>query len=461
MEGFRLKKIYILSFFIILLCLSVTTNTSHAKNLSNDVETNVKDGHVTLKVNYTGDTYKFFKNGKSIYTGSSNEINSNISKIGDKYKIGIYQDNTLKKVITLNVTNDLQEEANKITVSAETKEESYNEKLMDYKIKNSHINVVATTDDVKLSWNQLPDEDGIYEIYRDDKKIGETTDLNFTDKNVKPGERYNYSINVSVKPSKEQQEKMEKKFDELGSTLSDKEKEEVMSVEGSLSTIVDMPKNEESYLKSKKSVLNEVTDNGKLSAQGKLPKDNMHGWAYRTFIPYKSVADPKPEFKKTYLKGDGRDFSATSNKFRTESSVNTQFTGPTSITMYKKVSQSVRCKDAACTKVLDKKTASTAGMKLYINSKKSDYLHWTVTHAIGIPFGAYYPKIDYDYNVMLTKGMASISGKHDKAPNHEFYVSAPSSSKATTIYRYAVKSKKDFVELWFAKAKKSWKTELF
>jgi len=181
-----LKKIYILSFFIILLCLSVTTNTSHAKNLSNDVETNVKDGHVTLKVNYTGDTYKFFKNGKSIYTGSSNEINSDISKIGDKYKIGIYQDNTLKKVITLNVTNDLQEEANKITVSAETKEESYNEKLMDYKIKNSHINVVATTDDVKLSWNQLPDEDGIYEIYRDDKKIGETTDLNFTDKNVKP-----------------------------------------------------------------------------------------------------------------------------------------------------------------------------------------------------------------------------------------------------------------------------------
>ncbi|MCY8546410.1 hypothetical protein [Bacillus vallismortis] len=456
-----MKKIYILTFFIILLCLFTTTNISQAKSLS-DIDTKVKDGHVTLKVNYKGDTYKFFKNGKPVYTGSSNTISSDISKIGDKYKVGIYQNNNLKKVITLNVNNDLKEKTNKIA-STETNEESesYPEKLMDSKIENSHINIVASTNNVHLSWDQLPDKDGIYEIYRDDKKIGETTDLSFTDNNVKSGERYNYSINVSIDPSKEQQKEMENKLKEIGSTLTDKEKEEIMSVEGSLSTIVDMPKNEESYLKSKKSVLDEVTDNGKLSTQGKLPKDNMSGWAYRTFIPYSSVADPKPEYKKTFLKGDGRGFSASSNKFRTETNVNTQFTGPTSITMYKKVSQSVRCKDAACTKILDKKTASSSGMKLYINSKKSDYLHWTVTHAIGIPFGSYYPKIDYSYNVMLTRSMASISGKHDKAPNHEFYVSAPSASSATTIYRYAVKSKKDFVELWFLKAKKSWKTELF
>lgn len=123
-----------------------------------------------------------------------------------------------------------------------------------------------------------------------------------------------------------------------------------MSVEGSLSAVVDMPENKESYLESKDSVLADVTTDENFSIQGKLPKDNMKGWDYKTFIPYKTVADPKPEISKTYLKGDNRGFSDTSSKFRTQAMVNTQFHSPTSITLFKDVSQSVRCSDPNCKK---------------------------------------------------------------------------------------------------------------
>ncbi|MGG1698896.1 DUF3238 domain-containing protein [Bacillus zhangzhouensis] len=458
-----MKRKFILLLFMIFLYLSIPTNTSHAKGISS-LEKTVSNGQVTLKLNEPGDTYKFIKNGQLVYKGPSNTFKSDISNIGDKYKIGIYQKNKLKKVITLNVMNDKQEKKIQLA-SVKNNEDSYAEKLMDDKIKNSHINVEATADNVKLSWNHLPDEDGIFEIYRDYKKIGETTNLSFIDGNVTSGKRYNYSINVSVKPSKEQQKEFLKRINKIKSvtTLSSKAKEELMDIEGSLSTIVDIPKNEEGYLNSKKSVLNELIADKKseISTLAKLPKDNMYNFSYRTFIPFKSVADPKPEFKKTFLKGDNRGFSATSNKFRTESSVNAQFTGPTNINMFKTVSPSLRCKDAACTKVLAKKTASSSGIKLYIDSKQKSFLQWTVVHSVGIPFGSYYPKIDYSYNVGMTKGMAYISGKHDKAPNHEFYISTPKSSTSTTIYKYAVKSKNDFQELWFLKAKKSWKVELF
>ncbi|MEC3609573.1 DUF3238 domain-containing protein [Bacillus glycinifermentans] len=448
-----MKKFFVLPFFLILFLCLCSIPKSYAKEAS--IDTKVKNGHFILKVNEKGDKYKFFKNGEPVYEGSSSKVSGDISMVGDKYKIGIFQNDKLKKVVTLNVPNDLQQE------TPNSFEGSYAEDLMAYQIQKGHLNIVADTESVELSWDELPDKDGIYEVYRDDQKIGETKNREFTDNNVKSGERYNYSIQVRIDPSLPEQKEIEKKIQELGSNLSEEEKSEIMSVEGSLSAVVDLPENKESYLESKDSILDDVTNNDNFSVQGKLPKDNMKGWDYKTFIPYKSVADPKPEFKKTYLKGDNRGFSDTSNKIRTQALVNTQFHSPTSITLYKKVGQSARCSDPDCKKVIARKTASSAGIKLYINSKKSDYLHWTVTHAVGIPFADYYPKIDYSYNVILTKGMASISGKHDKAPNHEFYLSAPSASKSTTIYRYAVKSKDDFWNLWFWAPKKSWKTERF
>lgn len=69
-----------------------------------------------------------------------------MSTIGDKYKIGIFQKDKLKKVVTLNVSNDLGEKA------LNSSEESYAEDLMAYQIQNGHLNVIADAESVQLSW---------------------------------------------------------------------------------------------------------------------------------------------------------------------------------------------------------------------------------------------------------------------------------------------------------------------
>ena len=90
-----MKRKFILLLFMIFLYLSIPTNTSHAKSISS-LEKIVSNGQVTLKLNEPGDTYKFIKNGELVYKGPSNTFKSDISNIGDKYKIGIYQKNKLK-----------------------------------------------------------------------------------------------------------------------------------------------------------------------------------------------------------------------------------------------------------------------------------------------------------------------------------------------------------------------------
>ncbi|MDE1455606.1 hypothetical protein PVN32_26290, partial [Bacillus paralicheniformis] len=182
--------------------------------------------------------------------------------IGDKYKIGIFQKDKLKKVVTLNVTNDLGEKA------LNSSEESYAEDLMAYQIQNGHLNVIADPESVQLSWDELPDKDGVYEVYRDDQKIGETTNREFTDYHAKSGEKYNYSIHVSLDPPEAKKKEIEKKMKESGSNLSEEEKSKIMSVEGSLSAVVDMPGNKESYLESKDSVLADLTTDENFSIQG-------------------------------------------------------------------------------------------------------------------------------------------------------------------------------------------------
>lgn len=154
-----------------------------------------------------------------------------MSTIGDKYKIGIFQKDKLKKVVTLNVSNDLGEKA------LNSSEESYAEDLMAYQIQNGHLNVIADAESVQLSWDKLPDKDGVYEVCRDDQKIGETTNQEFIDYHVKSGEKYNYSIQVSLDPPEAKKIEIEKKIQESGSNLSEEEKSKIMSVEGSLSQL--------------------------------------------------------------------------------------------------------------------------------------------------------------------------------------------------------------------------------
>ncbi|WP_044642713.1 hypothetical protein [Risungbinella massiliensis] len=52
---------------------------------------------------------------------------------------------------------------------------------------NANARALINEDTIKLEWSDLPDEDKVYEIYRDDKKYTTVSGLSFTDTKVEKG----------------------------------------------------------------------------------------------------------------------------------------------------------------------------------------------------------------------------------------------------------------------------------
>ena len=150
-----------------------------------------------------------------------------------------------------------------------------------------------------------------------------------------------------------------------------------------------------------------------------------------------------------WLAGDNRSgFDPYSNKFRTESSVNVGFWMPY-MTHFPETGQSHKCYTSECVAPYAwTKQASTDGIKLTKDLVTTTKMQWRVNHDVGIPFSALYPNITYYYNATLTKSSLSITGSHDKAPAHEFYMfPASGSTSYVTIERWWVDSSWDFAML--------------
>ncbi|MBD1372507.1 hypothetical protein IC620_09075 [Hazenella sp. IB182357] len=49
---------------------------------------------------------------------------------------------------------------------------------------SSRVNSVITKNKIKLSWTDLPDDDGIYDAYKDGKLVKQVSKPFFTDKNA-------------------------------------------------------------------------------------------------------------------------------------------------------------------------------------------------------------------------------------------------------------------------------------
>ncbi|WP_380705502.1 DUF3238 domain-containing protein [Salinithrix halophila] len=226
--------------------------------------------------------------------------------------------------------------------------------------------------------------------------------------------------------------------------MTKEKKEKLFEVTGTLSNKIRTPVKKESFLKQEDLFV-------KTQAAKRLP--GSKNWMnylvrYTTFIPYKSVEDPKP-FNSTYLKGDNRGFGFFARSFRTRSDIYTYFSPSKKFKYDKKIGQSERCKDKDCKNVIEKKTASDSGIEVFKDKVSNKEIKWRVKHDVGIPFGDEYPNINYFYEATLTnKPSLVVKGAHDKAPNHEFYIALQNSdAPVQTIHKYKVSSKSDFLFL--------------
>lgn len=405
---------------------------------------------LTLQLKEKGDYFKYFKDGELVYQGKSKKFNDTLDEAIQNYRIGIYNDNELTDVINVKIPNN--SESNSVT---ELKRKDINADLMEKKINASNLYVISTDSSTQLNWGDLPDKDSTYEIIKNGVKIAETKDNNFTDFNVNPGERNDYEVKVAIDVSEDKRKEYEQEINAKKIKLSKEERVEVFTVNGSLSSLVDVPEKTEEYLdqpqflfeNEKQSYLSSNKKQEGTVSKLAIPKSNAYTFQYTTFIPFKSVEDPKP-FNGTYLKGDNRSYDPYSDKFRTRVSVNTGFVGPTYLTPYVKIGTSHRCSDAACTKIIETKTASSSGVEVLKDTVGSTKMQWRVKHDVGIPFGAEYPNINYYYEATLTnKQSFVVKGAHDNAPNHEFVLFSETSTNYINLHRYAVGSTWDFLFL--------------
>lgn len=429
------KFIHFFFFICVSLLIVIISDQVSAEQLPVKIQTNNKT--VTVDIKTAGDYYKVFKDDKLIYKGSSNKFKDKLTDDLQKYKIGVFEKKKIKKVLKINVDNPQKEQSQ----SNGYYTKSLQAKAMEKAVNNSIIENITSDKSVILNWRNLPDKDGIYEVYKNDKKIGETTNLTFTDNEVTPGKEYKYTIKAQIKMPQMDSQQITREIIKNKIKLTEKEKNEIYSINGDVSTFIKIPKNTETELNKSEQIIN-TEDQPKTNS---LPKDNVYSFVYRTFIPYKSVKDLNP-FGKGYLKGDNRSFATDSDKFRTESDVNAQFSGPTGTTLWKEVGRSHRCKDEGCKKIIESGRASSSGIQKSTGTVTSSRIEWSVRHSVGVPFNAAYPNIDYQYYADLKKYTVFLSGTHDGAPNHEFYLFSMGGSNRF-IHSHAVKSKGEFWKL--------------
>lgn len=283
--------------FFALLSVAITlifvcSNSAEAQESPVDIKTNEKT--VSLNIKENGDYYKVYKNDQLLYEGSSNEFKDELTEDIQKYKIGVFKEDKLKNILRVNVANpNPQQEQTQTTKSSLKSTKSLEAATMEQKVNSSVVESITNDKSVTLSWGELPDKDGIYEVYKNNEKIGETKSLTFTDNEVKPGEEYTYTIKVQTDLPQIDQQRIQKKLNDNNIKLNTEEQNEVFSINGSSSTIVKIPNNTETELNKSEELINTEDQTGKYSTKG-IPKDNAYSFVYRTFIPYVSVKDPHP-----------------------------------------------------------------------------------------------------------------------------------------------------------------------
>lgn len=403
---------------------------------------------VKLHINSPGDYYKVFENGELKYEGTSPYWEVELKEEFHKYKIGIYENNKIKKVIQQNVDN--KNLLTKAKASIEVNKISQKEDEMKNEVNGNILQVTATSEQVVLSWDQLPDSDGSYEIYKDGDLLEKTKDLSYIDTKVEPNKQYHYEVLAKSEVDKEQKKAIDNEVKEKNLKLTKEQKQELYSIRGSINSVVKTPINSEEFLSEKEELIKQpvLEQTAQTLAFPGTPQWRNYIFRYTTFIPYKSIEDPKP-FNGTYLSGDNRGFDFWSNSYRTRTDVYAYLSaGPPDIEGFKKIGESKRCSDKDCTNIIQRATASDSGIQIIKDTITSTKLQWRVKHDVGIPFGAEYPNINYYYEATLTSSPTLyINGAHDKAPNHEFYMAVQSSDDVTTLHRASVNSEWDFINL--------------
>ena len=445
------KLIGAILFSALIICL-IPLNASAAEN---NVTSNVGNNSITLDINKSkGINYEIYRNEVLIHSGNEPEFKDTNLESDTIYSYDIVLYNNKKEIVDI-VKHKVQtlSSAKSFTRSQEQSNNSYeNEK--------AYVKATVNKNNVKLEWTNLSDDDGMYEIYKDDVKVGTVKSNHFIDKDITNGEAYRYKIIAEQAVSDERKKEIQQELNAMGHNLEDVPQSlfnERKTVIKDVMTVEKLDKNEI----KKKDLTPELRQ---------LAYDTLDSYMlrYTTFIPmaYVNNGNWLAGDYGTYLKGDGygnaksqwRGFDFFNSSYRTRVDVFAEWYNSSPSFYYSEpsVSQSVLYENESAIG----KSCGTTGVRCATASNKdinviqeyvnNSYIEWRVEHSAAVPFGSSYPAIDYRYDARVYKdGNITATGNHDRAPNHEVYLAkAYTDLPYITLHTFSVGGEGDFYNLF-------------
>ncbi|WP_342558705.1 DUF3238 domain-containing protein [Metasolibacillus sp. FSL K6-0083] len=261
----------------------------------------------------------------------------------------------------------------------------------------------------------IPDDDGIYEVYRDDIYIGSLDNKKLIDTNVMEKQTYTYKIIGKKERSDVEKEEVQKYIKEHNIIIDAIQLKELYQKPYEMIRVVNVP-----------SSLDETIE--QLTLEPLVSATPLYVFRYKTFIPdcMVSALSIVQGLAGYQFGGDCRGFSFNeTEKYRTyvESPISFTGTGSSLDTTGRFVGWTYLYNGSGT--LVESRRASNSGI-VYSNITKSyNQLSYTLTHGVAIPFGNA-PEINYKYTVTMNRGGSFVvEGSRDQAPNHEFYVYSP------------------------------------
>ncbi|MRG26590.1 hypothetical protein [Laceyella tengchongensis] len=370
---------------------------------------NVKQNSIKISFNAVGEYVSVYKKDKKVkQMGVEKGFKSLFNSSSNEFTLDGLDSNSPVK-LKLKATDENNKVVDEVTIETGTlRSEKDKNEMKGNKLKDSHLVTYIRDNEVKLLWENIPDDDGVYEIFKNGKLVDKVKGNEYVDMQIKDLNTITYDIVGKTKMSAEKIRNA-KEIAKKNHVFISKTKEDELFTETNALT--------------KQLVLKSESANKSFST-----KSVYYGYGqilrYQTWIPLKKA--PNPSFSKYHsFAGDTRknpDFF--SNRFRTRVDVLALFNGTPKAIMYK---------DVGKTKGFDEKGReigrgeARVDAKFYKRQSGSDsggrYVDFGVIHASGNPLANPSPDIDYQYSAKVYEdGSVSAFGGGDYAPSHELWI---------------------------------------
>ncbi|WP_156184525.1 fibronectin type III domain-containing protein [Rossellomorea marisflavi] len=400
-------KVFIVSVIVITLFFIPTFNTKdlfalNSKFNISKVETNLSSNSISISWEAKADYYIVYLDEEE-YTKTDNK-SVTIMELESDHPYGI---------IIQAISNE--EVSDTIAVQTVTPMTSAQEKKEENEIAAAIATAIFSTDEAKIIFENVPDDNQVYDVERNYEKIGSINENKnyILDKNLSEDTEYRYSIVGKVKLDQEEKKELQETYEDQEVSVDEVEFEKIDRELELARTIKTLPK-----------VKNTVS-----AAKWNDPSPGVQ-FMYTTFIPMKQFKFAPAKGMASpyhYFTGDGRSFDthAISRKYRTRTKVRVSFPNSGgSIVRFDKEANPTHGYNVFKQK-WNTKLANMSEVYLVSKSESSTKATFNIHHNAKNPLhdilgSIEAPGITYDIQGEVYKaGSYKIVGSHDNAPNHE------------------------------------------